>query len=452
MNTNVPLPKPVSTRSRSRSARRPLLVSVIREVVARVERSLSRVTSSGRFIPEIDGLRFVAIITVLLFHLNALALQFYAAQGRFPSGSGAALDMLLRSGFVGVEVFFAISGFVLGLPFAEQRVQGGRPVRLPRYFLRRLTRIEPTYFVNMLALFIMKAADYYWWGGRADLRPAAMLPHLLASLFYSHNIVYGQGSTINNVAWSLEIEIQFYLLAPLICSLYSVKSKAWRRMAMLALGMGAATLDFGALTAGVNSRFALLRYLPFFAVGLVVADIFVADWREAPSHGRGWSWLAIVGCAGMPVLVHTGFFTQQLLNAVIVSPRLLIGDVLLSICIAMLFAGAIRGEWASRIFRMRPLVLIGGMCYTIYLYHQLTYHLIGHWTSARWSGLPYGGFIAVQGLVLLPGCVAICSVLFVLFEKPFMYPDWPARVRAFVARRRLPASQRREQRITDPRD
>lgn len=409
-------------------------MSIVGTAAARLEQSLSRVTSSGRFIPEIDGLRFVAIITVLFFHVNLLTLQFFGARGHSLSGLGAALDMLFRSGFVGVEVFFAISGFVLGLPFALQRIAGAREVRLPRYFLRRLTRIEPTYFVNMLALFAMKAADYYWWVGRADLRPAAMLPHLLASLFYSHNVVYGQASTLNTVAWSLEIEVQFYVLAPLICSLYSVKSRVWRRMALLALGIGAATVDLGALTMGINPGMTLLRFLPFFAVGLVMADIFVADWHEAPQRGPGWSWLALAGCAGMPALVRTGFVTPQWFGGV-VSFRLLIGDALLALCIAMLFVGAMRGEWANGIVRMRPLVLIGGMCYTIYLYHLLTFHLFGHWTAARWSGLSYAGFVAVQSLVMLPGCIVLCSVLFVLFEKPFMYPDWPAKVRAIVARR-----------------
>jgi peptidoglycan/LPS O-acetylase OafA/YrhL len=76
------------------------------------------------------------------------------------------------------------------------------------------------------------------------------------------------------------------------------------------------------------------------------------------------------------------------------------------------------------------------MCYTIYLYHQFAYHLVGHWTRAWGAGLPYGGFVIVQGLVLLPGCVIISAVLFVLFEKPFMYPDWPVRARAMVTRRR----------------
>jgi peptidoglycan/LPS O-acetylase OafA/YrhL len=259
-----------------------------------------------------------------------------------------------------------------------------------------------------------------------------MLPHLLASLIYSHGFIYQVGSTINNVAWSLEIEVQFYVLAPLLCSLYSIKSRAFRRAAFLALGAGAATVDFITLKMGVNPGGTLLRYLPFFVVGLVVADIYVADWNEDPQRGRGWSWLAVLGCAGMPALVLTGFVTPDLLNGVLVSSRLLIGDLLLAICIAMLFTGAMLGDWANRVLRLRPLVLIGGMCYTIYLYHQSLYHLLGFWTNARWSSLPYAGFIAVQGLVLLSGCVVLSAVLFVLFEKPFMYPGWPAKARALL--------------------
>jgi peptidoglycan/LPS O-acetylase OafA/YrhL len=410
-------------------------VSIAGRAAAGLTRALSRVTSSGRFIPEIDGLRFIAISTVLVFHLNALTLQYYGAQGRVPVGAAAALDLLLRTGFIGVQVFFAISGFVLGLPFALQHIRQARKVRLPRYFMRRLTRLEPTYIVNMTMLFALKAVAYLHWAGRSDLRPAVMLPHLVASLFYAHGFVYAEASTINNVAWSLEIEVQFYILAPLICSLYAVRSRAGRRVALLALGLGAAVLDFGALTLGVNLGLTLLRYLPFFVVGLLFADVFVADWHETPDQRRGWSWLAVVGCAGMPLLVRTGLVTPELMKGV-VSPRLVIGNILLALCIALLFGGVMRGRWARRLLCLRPLVLIGGMCYTIYLYHQPLFHLLGHWSAAWGSGLPYGSFVALQGLVLLPGCIVLSAVLFVLFEKPFMFPDWPAKARAILTWRR----------------
>lgn len=108
---------------------------------------LSRRTTSGRFIAEIDGLRFVSIALVVLYHMAG----YVAAQA-----AGAPRHAIFRiavHGHYGVPLFFAISGFVLGLPFAGQHLAGGRPVRLRPYFLRRLTRLEPPYSLCMLALF-----------------------------------------------------------------------------------------------------------------------------------------------------------------------------------------------------------------------------------------------------------------------------------------------------------
>jgi peptidoglycan/LPS O-acetylase OafA/YrhL len=112
---------------------------------------LSRETSSGRFIPEMDGLRFVAIGMVILFHLNG----YLAAKATFPQYSlMAQSDWLARIalvGFRGVELFFVISGFILGLPFAAHHIEGAPPVNLRKYYLRRLTRLEPPYIVTVFA-------------------------------------------------------------------------------------------------------------------------------------------------------------------------------------------------------------------------------------------------------------------------------------------------------------
>ena len=60
-------------------------------------------------------------------------------------------------GFRGVELFFVISGFILGLPFAAHYLKGAAPVSLRKYYLRRLTRLEPPYIVALLVLFILAA-------------------------------------------------------------------------------------------------------------------------------------------------------------------------------------------------------------------------------------------------------------------------------------------------------
>ncbi|HEX9620879.1 MAG TPA: acyltransferase family protein, partial [Polyangiaceae bacterium] len=76
---------------------------------SRLWSALSRRTSGGRFIAEIDGLRFVAIAWVLLYHVRSLRGPDVA----FP------LHVVTASGHFGVELFFMVSGFVLALPFAK---------------------------------------------------------------------------------------------------------------------------------------------------------------------------------------------------------------------------------------------------------------------------------------------------------------------------------------------
>src|SRR2546430_10891084 len=114
--------------------------------VNRVLARLSRRTTSGRYIPEIDGLRFVCIGLVLLFHVRATLGFLRGPEVRGFHGHGL-LDAILGQGQFGVELFFVISGFVLALPFVAHHVQSGPKPSLRRYYARRLTRLEPPYLI-----------------------------------------------------------------------------------------------------------------------------------------------------------------------------------------------------------------------------------------------------------------------------------------------------------------
>ncbi len=160
-----------------------------------------RITTQKRFIPQIDGLRFVAISSVALLHLYA-ALE----TGIIPAPWTMSSDFPKR----GVELFFAISGFILGIPFASHYVLKAAKVDLKQYFLRRLTRLEPPYFISLLVWAAVQMI-----AGHRHL--GEMGPHLLSSFAYLHNAFFGAfPGAINLVAWSLEIEIQFYVLVPLL--------------------------------------------------------------------------------------------------------------------------------------------------------------------------------------------------------------------------------------------
>src|SRR3954468_10746698 len=97
-----------------------------------------RITTSGQIIPEIDGLRFIAIALVIWHHLAL----YVSTQQRAPLGAAVL-------GQYGVELFFVISGFILAVPFAMHFLGGGPRVKLSRYFVRRLTRLEPPYLLAL---------------------------------------------------------------------------------------------------------------------------------------------------------------------------------------------------------------------------------------------------------------------------------------------------------------
>ncbi|MCU0679646.1 MAG: acyltransferase family protein, partial [Planctomycetes bacterium] len=125
-------------------------------IFSRILNRLTRITSRGDFIPEIDGLRFLAILQVLLLHC------FTFIMVKAPNGSYEErvldypfLKAVLGNGGSGVLLFFAISGFILSLPFAQYYLNGGRKINLKSYYIRRVTRIEPPYIISLVFLFLV---------------------------------------------------------------------------------------------------------------------------------------------------------------------------------------------------------------------------------------------------------------------------------------------------------
>lgn len=90
----------------------------LNSLAAVIRRRLSRITSSQRFLPEVDGLRFVAITLVLCYHINGYMVTH--SQTLLASAKHDFFCRLLSLGNFGVQLFFALSGFILAWPFAEQ--------------------------------------------------------------------------------------------------------------------------------------------------------------------------------------------------------------------------------------------------------------------------------------------------------------------------------------------
>ncbi|MCC6231823.1 MAG: acyltransferase, partial [Verrucomicrobiales bacterium] len=364
-------------------------------------RLCARETSGGRFIPQIDGLRSLAVIAVLLYHLDEQL-------GR--PGVTGWLDRMfvsgVRRGFLGVPLFFGISAFIVGMPFALHALRGARAVELGRFYVRRLTRLEPPYILNLVLLWGLGLLLGKW-------TAAASVGGLGASLIYQHNQIFGYFSTVNSVAWSLEVEFQFYFLAPLFLFVFRV-SRAWLRRALIL----ASVVLVVAIRDPENRRvqLSLLGHWESFAAGLLVLDVYLTRWRE--QLPRLWAW-DVAGLLGW-----LGFFGLSRLE----DPTL--RSVVQSGCLMAGMLGSLGGRAFSAIFGQRWVFTFGGMCYSFYLWHQvLLIHLVP-WLKP-WLPVEGGYWVrfGVAALGTIPWVALVCTLAFVGVEKPFMRRDWPARVR-----------------------
>lgn len=360
-----------------------------------------RITRDGRWIPEIDGLRFLAIAGVLIFHMAG---ELQARSGRWIpiEPRYTRLFDMLGNGDRGVRLFFVISGMILAMPFARHWLAGAKKVSLRKYYLRRVTRLEPPYLVSVV-IFTTLIAIY------AHGLPIGFPSHVLASSFYLHNAIYGTMSPVNPVSWSLEIEIQFYLLAPLVMQFFRIPSKALRRgtMAAAILFLGLVQIPFAQ---DARVTMSVLFYLQYFVAGLLLADVFVLD---LPTMRNSWLWDA-TGLLGLACM----FGLRRELPA---------AHVLLPFSMGLLILAAMRSHVLRRFFKQPWIAATGGMCYSIYLLHltliAILFKVTRRLISAR---LDFVGNFLVQCVVTMVPVLLLCAAFYMLIERPCMNPDWPS--------------------------
>ncbi len=358
------------------------------------DRLFRRQTATTAYVAELDGLRFLAIAWVVVFHLNAYV------RGMMHGGAApdSVLVRLMEAGHLGVPLFFAISGFILAVPFARHILASGPPVSLGAYLLRRVTRLEPPYLLCMVglaaAMLVLGLED-----------PGAIGRHLGASLLYAHGFIYGAPSTINTVAWSLEVEVQFYLLAPALTAVLFRLPPVARRGVLVVL-MIAFPL---AQAAWAWSGYHLLGCFQYFAAGILLAELKTCGQLDRLSP-RAWDAAGLAGLLAIGACALADHATTLLAPVTLVA-----------------YAGVLAGHRLRRAFAVRPLSLIGGACYTIYLLHYAIISATGRLTSG-WTTGSYGLDIVAQGVLMLVPLAVVCGAFFVLIERPCMDPRWPRRL------------------------
>lgn len=374
---------------------------------------LKRTTNASDFMAQIDGLRFIAIFAVVFAHINTFIVV--KSMHVFETGSVSSITnkLIHDSAHKGVLLFFVISGFILGLPYAKHYLLDGRRIELRDYFMRRLTRLEPPYILNNIAfaiLIIFFAHHSY----AAAFNQTSILTSLFSALTYSHNIFFQDVPALNSVTWSLEIEIQFYILVPLLVLLFKPKA-AIRRGLFLFVIAGMTCINHLYSPDFIS----IYDYIQYFLSGFLIVDLYLSKITiNLPKYQE-----FILG-----LLSLTGMVVVQNDNGVI--------SELLFIGLTFVFSATVILGNSWRLMLSHPLLTsIGGMCYTIYLWHMVIISGFGNFLTRFYIENSYIATLLTQAAVILPSVILFSSTLYILIEKPCMDKHWPSKCKNYLLSR-----------------
>jgi peptidoglycan/LPS O-acetylase OafA/YrhL len=378
---------------------------------------------TGHHLPALNGLRAVAVAGVVAYHL-----QLSWASG----------------GYLGVDLFFVLSGFLITTLLLEEWVGSGR-IKLSAFWARRAKRLLPALFlvVAALGLYLMLNA---WLGGPGanglvDL--STLRGDAIATLLYVNNwhaIFAGQSYFAQFSApsplqhtWSLAIEEQFYLVWPLVLIFLLGRARrsrrSWRGIGVVvAIGLGllSAVLMAVLFTPGTDPTrvyYGTDTRLFDLMAGATIAFIVAARPQPNPSARRalhlaaplaaavlGVFWVTAGTSAGLPTdfMFRGGFLVCAALAGLVVADARLLD----------------RG-WFARVLSVRPLHFIGTISYGIYLWH---WPVIVYLTDAR-TGLSRLPLDVVRIVVTL----AVSTASYYLVERPIRLSQLHGWIRRWVA-------------------
>lgn len=307
-------------------------------------------------IPLVDCLRGLAIVGVIFHHTLAWRPAF--------QGNGF-LAVVTSNGWLGVNLFFVLSGFVLYLPFAagDRKLSSWADIR--RFYVRRALRLLPLYYFSTLVLLV-----FYTQINLSDWRSYVQFFQFVFATFSFSAVTFSPTAT-NWVLWSLGVEIWFSVLFPLV--LWFLRSVGWRNGLVVILTVSLATRVAGQFVAADLPRTALnfisdsvVGRLDEFALGMFAAHIYTHKrFRLSASSG-----LLLAGpMIFLGMFLWTGWLAGSYApwSAALFNIPLDLGMTLGMLVLVTHYEKI--GKWLA----FWPLQLMGLMCYSLYLWHGVAF-------------------------------------------------------------------------------
>ena len=321
-------------------------------------------------IVELDGLRGVAILMVISFHYlnNQLLDSTYKI--------GKMLCKITSFGWVGVDLFFVLSGFLIGSLLLRTKNTSNY---FSTFYIRRLVRIIPNYYLLLIIFLIINCIPYflddYMLSGNYTIPVGSYF--LMTHNFYMANL-NNMGNGVLSITWSIGIEEQFYLIIPLL--IYYLDKK-WLVIVLLFTVAGASIIRFH-FTHWIPAYVLLPSRMDSISTGVLVALFY--------SHTKFRS---------VSLRYRNGIITLLFLNVLLCGYLYFrygdLGSIKHSL-FACFFAGClvlalVETPLYSRVLRNRYLCLVGTISYSLYLFHYLILAMFHHFAGDR-NGLSLNNF------------------------------------------------------------
>jgi len=316
--------------------------------------------STGHRLNGLDGYRAMAVLVVVLYHFKV------------PH---------LGGGWIGPELFFVLSGYLITTLLIDRFASATRPTLLASFWVRRIKRLYPA-LLFLIAALIATVAVLAALGVTTAQRldPSSVTSESWSVLGYyanwhlitEHVGYFGQSTSLLKHTWSLAIEEQFYLIFPLLFVLIMASKRHWRLCGLLvAIGGAAASIALTAVEASQGNINTVYYSTPTNAYHLLIGvglAFAVHRWEPSAKLTRWFGPLALSAVLVIAVFVETASLRSG-------EPRLWMfqgGGAVLDLVAAALLMALVFGSrtsGVSRAFNWAPMVWIGSVSYGIYLWH-----------------------------------------------------------------------------------
>jgi peptidoglycan/LPS O-acetylase OafA/YrhL len=343
---------------------------------------------------ELDGLRAFAIWPVMLLHSGPR------------TGSLRWLGQIMKPGWVGVDLFFVLSGFLI----TTVLLNSSRIDYYRNFISRRALRILPLYYLVLFGVFITT-----WLGANPySMGEFQKWPGVISLLFYAANIVMSNMNSMGSMpslapVWSLQIEEQFYLSYPLVVAACSIRTLRRILMAMAAVALILRSLAVLLIPQNVICTYVLTPMrMDAIALGGLVACAYKEDRiQEYKSYIIYCFWIGCMACGVLFLLVSTSW-----LNVLIRSVGFSVIDVTCASALALVLVQ--RGTRMTNWLTWRPFVYTGQIAYGLYLLHMhaadIGRGIAGHWVR-------FEEFGTIGFLISITSAYIAASLSWYCFEK-----------------------------------